>query len=519
MTSRHLGIDQILTPRQMGSYERFAMVRTGLSGMALMEMAGRQAAEVISRRYAGRADCLVVCGSGNNAGDGYVTARYLRSWGWRVICYSPLPRGELKGDAAVAANAWSACCGHREIDYPSLPAALDALSTTGVVVDALLGTGLEGPVRPHIAQLIESLNAHHGPVVSIDIPSGVCGATGRIAGVAVKADCTVTFQSSKRGHWLYPGADHRGSLEIVDIGIGGISDGPTGEGWAGGDIVMRRVQADVLRETLSKRRPNSHKGDFGHVLVVTGREGQFGAARLAADAALAVGAGTSTLGTTAARLGSLSSGLYEVMATALYEADLEPGWTERVKAYDALVVGPGLSDAPVVGRRLVESLPELRMPLVLDAQALNHLAVAPDGWPVLGPAVVTPHPGEAARLLGISAAEIQADRVGTVQRLIDLCGTHVVLKGAHTLIGLPCGDIYLCPDGNAGMATAGSGDVLAGVIGGMLAVGYEMDRAVVAGTVWHARAGDWFEAQYGAESLRARGLIDALREVERCCRS
>ena len=363
------------------------------------------------------------------------------------------------------------------------------------------------------------MNAHKGPVVSIDIPSGVCGSTGRVGGAAVMAECTVTFQYSKRGHWLHPGAQYRGLLDIVDIGIGQMNESVQTEDWADGEIVVSRVRSDFLRQTLGKRCPNSHKGDFGHVMVVAGREGQFGAGRLAADAALAVGAGTSTLGTTAARLQSLSSGLYEVMAKTLYEDDLERGWTIHLQAYDALVIGPGLSDEFVVGQRLADSLMQLEVPIVLDAQALNHLATRPYVWTNLRRAVITPHPGEAARLLGISAADVQADRVGAVQRLIELCGTHVVLKGAHTLIGLPTGRVYLCPYGNAGMATAGSGDVLAGVIGGMLAVGYGMDEAIIAGTVWHARAGDWLAAHYGPASLRARDLVDALREVERCCQS
>ncbi len=379
-----------------------------------------------------------------------------------------------------------------------------------MVVDGLLGTGLNGAVRAPMAKLIDALNQIDNHVLAIDIPSGVCGLTGGVFGQAVRADHTITFHSSKRGHWLHPGADKSGCVTVVDIGL------PSNLSPFDDGRILQLASGDELQDLFSARTPDSHKGSYGHVMVVGGVNGRAGAPQLASDAALASGAGLVTLGTSADVVSYLARDAYEVMVTSLYDEAFGGTWWDEINGYDAAVIGPGLRTDEGVGKRLVSGLQHLTIPVVIDADGLNHLARYADTISFCYPCVLTPHPGEAARLLKKTTADVQKDRVASIQALRALTGAIIVLKGANTLVADNDGRIHVCPVGNAGMATAGSGDVLAGMIAGLLAQGYSPSKAALAGTLWHGLSGDRLSEKFGQKTLRARDIIEGLREIEAC---
>ncbi|MBI5442094.1 MAG: NAD(P)H-hydrate dehydratase, partial [Deltaproteobacteria bacterium] len=377
-------------------------------------------------------------------------------------------------------------------------------------VDAVLGTGLSEVVRGLPARAIAWMNGGAAPVVSVDLPSGVSSDTGRICGAAVEAELTVTFGYPKRGHYLFPGAALAGGLEGVDIGIPPTLAAALAPGLC---LVERADCSGLLTRPL-----DSHKGTFGHVLVLGGSTGKEGAAGLAATAALRAGAGLVTLASPAGLRPSLAARLpLELMTVALtagegdelsWGEELWPAAAEAAGRSQALVVGPGMgADEGTLGflRRLLASE---TVPLVLDADALNALAARPELWPAgRGEAVLTPHPGEAARMLGVGTRWVQEDRVGAATSLAERFGCAVVLKGAHTLVAAPGTPAYLIPAGNPGMATAGSGDVLSGVVGALLARGLAALEAARLGSYVHALAGDLAGTELGWEGMVAGDLL------------
>jgi NAD(P)H-hydrate epimerase len=455
----------------------------------------------------------IVCGRGNNGGDGLVAARHLADWGRRVEVVLTAPPESMSGDAALQLAAV------RALDLPIHPATdeaafeyLPAPGSFAVVVDALLGTGLKGEVRGLAVEAIAWMNGQGVPVLAVDTPSGLCGDTGRVLGAAVRATRTVTLAASKLGHWLHPGPDHVGELVVADIGIP--------EASLAGRGPERRVLDDAdLAPVCAPRPENAHKGTFGHVYVLAGSVGRTGAARMVADAAMRAGAGLVTIGTTPEALTQIGAQVYEVM-TEVGFGDVEQ-LAARLASRDALVVGPGMPVDAAHRALLLDLLPRLDVPAVIDADALNHASSAPEVLRRGGPKVLTPHPGEAARLLGATTQDVQADRAGAATRLARLTGAVVVLKGAHTLVARPDGGLALCPDGNPGMASAGMGDVLAGIIGALLARGLSPEAAAAAGVLWHARAGDVAAERGTPTTLIARDVIAALAEAEKrtCCRA
>ncbi|MBE0618201.1 MAG: NAD(P)H-hydrate dehydratase [Proteobacteria bacterium] len=376
-----------------------------------------------------------------------------------------------------------------------------------LAVDAVLGTGLAEDVRGLAAEAIAWLNAAPCPVVSVDVPSGVSSDTGRVCGVAVRADLTVTFAWPKRGNYLYPGAALAGRLEVAEIGIP--------------PPALERVSPGLwcLEETdfagsLARAR-DAHKGSLGHVLVLGGSPGKTGAPGLAAWAALRSGAG---LATVAAPPGALDKGRLplEIMTEVLlpggdWHADLWPSANEVAGRATAVVAGPGMGTGEGAAGFLARLLGEEGAPAVLDADALNLIAREPAVWGGRRrAAVLTPHPGEAGRLLGIPAAAVQADRVAALAELCGHYGCPVVLKGAGTLVGAPDAPAHLVPVGNPGMATAGTGDVLAGVLGAFVARGLEIGLACRLAAYAHGLAGDLAAAESGEDGLVASDLLAAL---------
>ena len=468
------------------------LIAAGTPGFELMQRAARAAWRALRRRWPDAGEITVLAGRGNNAGDGYLIALLAQRAGWRV---QVLAVGEqtrlLSGDAArafaeacaagVAVRPWSECA-----------------PLAGVLVDALLGTGLSGEVREPYAQAIRQINASGRPVLAVDIPSGLCADTGRALGVAVRADLTVTFIGLKLGLFCLDGPDYRGDLAFADL--------------AGDPALLalippaaRRLAGETL-PGLAPRQRNGHKGLFGHVLVVGGDSGFGGAALLAAESCLRGGAGLVSLATRAEHVPALLVRRPEVMARGVRSAN---EIQDLAAAADVLVLGPG-SGQGAWARSLLAGLGALDKPQVWDADALNLLAAGQLSAPT-GHWLVTPHPGEAARLLGCATAAVQADRPAAALQLARRLNALVLLKGQGSLVATPGGELYLCDRGHPAMAGAGLGDVLAGLLGALLAQGLSLEEAARLGVWLHACAGERLGRD--GRGLAAAELIGVIREL------
>lgn len=500
---------QVLSAAQMREADRHTIEVVGVPARSLMEVAGAAVATAVFARIGPADRICVMCGSGNNGGDGHVAARRLNAWGAnvQVVHVGQLSRMSPAAKSCFEATAASGLTIHPVDDLQDF-VELPAPGHYTVIVDALLGIGLSGPLRAVQHEAVAWMNGHGAALIAVDIPSGLCADTGRALGAATWAEQTVTFGFSQPGHWLYPGPDHCGALLIADIGIDA----------AGASSSCRLLDAGDLVPALAPLQPNTHKGQQGRVVVVGGMPGRVGAVKLCGRAALAVGAGLVSLATDGAAFEQLSTGLVEMMAEVALTAESSVAeaaqvLASRLNTASAVVLGPGMVPSSRWAEFLLELLPRLTVPTVLDADALNHLAGRLETVQICAPLVLTPHPGEAGRLLNCDAAFIQNDRFAAVAGLVSATGGVVALKGAHTLVGTPDGAVGICTDGHAAMATAGTGDVLAGMIGGLLAQGLTPGDATRAAVVWHARAGVRAAALKGRGML-ASDLLTALSEVE-----
>lgn len=504
-------MQRALTAAQMREAEQSAEAKHGMPSGLLMENAGRGLAEV-ARSVAGEGGRFaVLCGPGNNGGDGFVAARFLRESGARVAV-------ALVGDAAKltpeARRNVTALLG-----YGVTVVAVDALPELGrgdVVVDALFGTGLSrapaGPFAEAIARIARWREAG-AKVVAADVPSGLQSDTGEAFEPCVVADVTVSFGFLKRGQVLEPGASLCGELRRVDIGMGDAA----ARDITGPELLL--VEESDARGVLPVRRQDSHKGTYGHVLVVAGSRGKSGAAAMVARSALRSGAGLVTVATRGDVLDVVLGYAPEVMGIPLdASGPLGPADLEAVVAAaekkDALVIGPGIPRGPETTAFLGELLARIDCPAVLDADALN--AVSED-LSVLrrakAPLLLTPHPGEMSRLSGKSTKEVQAHRVMLAREFAMAHGVTLVLKGARTLIAHSDGSVYVNPTGNPGMATGGSGDVLSGVCGALLAQGLRLPEAAWTAVYAHGLAGDLAARKRGMMGLVATDIIKGLCDV------
>ncbi len=505
---------KLLTAAQMRELDRKAIEDVGIPGVVLMENAGRAAAELLHRHYANLfpGPLLILAGKGNNGGDGYVMARHLINWGWQVRTLVLAPAEAIGGDAAVNLAALRQMQGMISFapDEAHLVEALAAEGDVRLLVDALFGTGLSSEVRGHYARAIDWINDSKLPVLAVDIPSGIDATSGQLLGKAVRSDMTVSFACLKLGQVLYPGFEFCGRLETVDIGM------PSALLAAADDVVL--VDTVVAASLLPVRPATGHKGTFGHLLVVAGSAGKTGAAALTAEGGMRIGSGLVTLACPASTQEVLAIKLTEVMTTALAEVDgvlslqaLDPVrllWSDK----NALAIGPGIGQAEetcALVRRLIHECP---LPMVIDADGLNALGPRPEFLRQSSQlkAVLTPHPGEMARLTGTSVAEVEADRVGVARRFAVDYGVTLVLKGAKTVIAFPDGRVRINSSGNPGMASGGMGDALTGIIGGLLAQGLAPNEAAVLGVYLHGLAADRLVDRFGTAGLMA---TDLLREV------
>ena len=463
----------------------------GVPGYVLMCRAGDAAVEAALGRFPDARRWQIICGAGNNAGDGYVVARLAASHGIAVSVLSLVDPATLQGDAATAYGDFAAEGG---IVLP-WSGELDAEAT--LLVDGMLGSGLEREVGGEFARAVAALNAHAAPILALDIPTGIHGDTGAVLGSAVRADLTVTFVGLKRGLFLGEAPDYCGELCFADLEIPDACR-------EGIEPALQRIDAALLQATLGRRSRTGHKGDYGHVLVIGGGEGMPGAVRLAGEAALRAGAGLVSIATHPSHAAQLVASRPELMPHAIAGADDLGPLLDRA---DVIAFGPGLGQSEWA-RELYAVVSELQTPAVWDADALNLLAERPQRLPQR---IITPHPGEAARLLGLTTAEVQADRPAALAALQAKYGGIAVLKGSGTLVAaepVP----RICTAGNPGMGSAGMGDVLTGIIAGLAGQGVELATAAAVGVEVHARAGDR-AARSGERGLLASDLLAELRTV------
>ena len=486
---------KIATAAEMREIDKTAMEWFGQPGVSLMENAGRAVADKVTELLGEPRGKIVfiVCGGGNNGGDGYVAARWLHNRGARVKLFLAVDRARIRGDALVhletALRMGIECFDHTE--PRGLEKARIAVAFADLVVDALLGTGFQGELYPNYAESIDLINGSGKTVLAVDIPSGVDADTGRVKQKAVKANCTVTFGLPKPGLLLYPGAGCVGEMVVAEIGL-------PQELLTAATIRQTLVNSDYIAGRLPKRDPDSHKGTFGHVLMLAGSRGFSGAAFLAAQGALRAGAGLVTLAVPAGIGPVIEMKTTEAMTLELPETPsggLGSDALRLVQDFSArcasVLIGPGLGRHPETSELVCEWVETLDCPLVLDADGL--IAVSKK-MKVLErndhPTILTPHPGEMARLTGLTVSQIQTDRLGIVRKMAAEWRCIVVLKGARTIIGLPGGELFVNVSGNPAMATGGTGDVLAGMIAALIGQGLPAEQATVLAVYLHGRAGD-----------------------------
>jgi len=500
----------ILAAAQARAFDAFVAERCGVPSVLLMENAGLGAATILDQRLrarpGARARGACVCGAGNNGGDGFVVARQLLRLGYPVRVIWCGRTSSLTADARVNFDAWAGLDGDVvELGEAPTPAELAALwSGSDVIVDALFGTGLSRALEGRHRAIVESINAAEGKeVVALDIPSGLNADTGAVMGVAVRAQLTITFGHPKTGLLTSLAPDLVGELRVADLGV------PQRLGPALSPRA-RWLEASDLAGWVSARPRSTHKGRAGRVLVIGGSPGKTGAAVLSASAALRSGAGLVTIAAFAEATASLDARVIEVMTRPIETASLEASLDAALEGVDAVVLGPGLG-LDERARRVVDHVVLGHPgPKLLDADALTHFAGrAHELARAAGPCLLTPHPAELGRLLGSSAAEVEADRFGALDRGLALTRQALLLKGPHTLIGEPGSAPWVVSEGHPVLAVGGSGDVLAGVAGALLA-GLAPARAGALGAFVHGRAARlWVEAHGGADrGLFARELAD-----------
>ncbi|HAD81518.1 MAG: hypothetical protein A2509_10520 [Candidatus Edwardsbacteria bacterium RIFOXYD12_FULL_50_11] len=505
----------VVTPQQMREIDARAIRKYKISGQTLMENAGRaladQAQAMLGAGKPGdRRRIAVICGKGNNGGDGFAAARMLAEKDFRTTVFLLGRIGAVKGEALSQAKKLNkGGLKIREMVSAAGPASLKKeLAGSHLVVDAIFGTGFKGPVDKNVAAVIEAVNASGRPVLAADIPSGVDGETGQAAGPAIRARVTVTMGLIKTGLLFHPGKTLAGKVIVADIGF-------PEKCLAEQKPNIRLARGPAIKGWMPAREPDAHKGSCGTVLVLAGSAGMTGAASLASTSAMRSGAGLVCLGIPESLNDIMEAKLTEVITKPLPETrnrTLSLAAGERIIKLagqaDSMVIGPGLSGHPETAELVRTAVKSIKIPAVLDADGLNALAARPE---LLGSAanlVLTPHYGELSRLLKTDISPIKRQPLKYALEAARRFNQTVVLKGAPTVTARPEGRAWINSTGNSGMATAGSGDVLAGLIGGLLAQGLSAERAAVLGVYLHGLAGDLAAADKTEYCLLAGDIID-----------
>lgn len=505
----------VVTAKEMRELDRLTIRKYAISSLTLMERAGESVTSALLERFgkAAKGGVLVVAGKGNNGGDGLVVARHLKKKGIPCEVVLLARKEELSPDAAENLRAYLKAKGKLfEATSDSLKVLGERLKGKRLLVDAILGTGLKEEVRGLFAEAITMMNSSGLPIVAVDHPSGLDTDRGGVLGTAVEAEMTVTFGFPKLGQVIYPGIYHVGELVVAEIGIDPRA------------VEEVRPQAELLekeemRWLVPSREPDSHKGTYGHLLVVAGSRGKTGAAILACRAAMRVGSGLVTLAASRSLNDIFAGSLVEVMTEPLKdnseEEEIEPlgdhDWRRLLDKKNALLFGPGIGLKDSGRSALRWLLKNLDLPWVIDADGLNILAGE------LGrlrfaktPPVLTPHPGEMARLAGADSAATNRDRIGVARAFARDHRCYVVLKGARTVIAAFDGRVFINPTGNPGMASGGMGDVLSGILAGLLTQGLEIEDALKLGVYLHGFVGDRVAGEKGEMGLIASDIIEGL---------
>ncbi len=508
---------KVVDARTMRSMDRRAMEEYGISSLVLMENAGRGVAEIAMREFSGHGvRYAVVAGKGNNGGDGFVAARHLANSGLRVKVFLLGDPSDVGGGAGTNLEIWRKMGG--EVDVLRTESDVDrariALSHSGVIIDAVFGTGLSSAVMGYHKRMVDLVNFVKVPVLSVDVPSGLDATTGRAPGSCVEAKITATMAIPKIGLLVYPGASYAGRVKVVDIGMPRTLVEDEKIPWNG-------VDSQTIRGMIRPRCPDSHKGSFGHLLVLGGSDGKTGAVYMAAMGGLRSGVGLVTIGVPESLNPILEVKTTEAMTYPLPEAEdhtLDDSSLEKIISLaggkSAIVIGPGLSTSEGITHLLSDLIRSAGSPMVIDADGLNAVAGTGD---LLGgaavPLVLTPHPGEMARLAGIGTEEVQMNRIEIARGFARENNVIVVLKGARTVTASPAGEVFINLSGNPGMATAGTGDVLSGLIGGLIAQGYDPLKAAVAGVYIHGLAGDRVAEEGGMAGMVATDILGMVPNV------
>ncbi|MBX3708194.1 MAG: NAD(P)H-hydrate dehydratase [Gammaproteobacteria bacterium] len=481
----------IYQAQQIREFERLALERFNLTGQVLMQRAGEAAFVFLRQRWPQAQKIAVFCGGGNNGGDGYVLASHAKQQGIEVVIWQVGSQDHMQEEARKALEI----CRQLKIQISYFDEKIN-LQSVDVIVDAICGIGARSDLREDILVVIEKIHAAHVPVLSMDIPTGIDADTGKILGKAVQATATMTFIGLKLGLLTGSGIAHTGELICHDLQL-------PAELFLSVEPIAEKICLNAYAAYLKPRLRDWHKGLSGHVVIIGGELGYSGAPRMAAEAALRVGAGLVSVATRPENALMMNITRPEIMCHGVSTAKELDSLLEKA---DVVVLGPGMGQS-VWGKMLWEYTCQQSIPLVIDADGLNLLSQSNkfnENW------VLTPHPGEAGRLIGITPDEIQQDRLAAARAINKRYGGICVLKGAGSIVIVPHSVPAICAEGNPGMASAGMGDVLSGVIGGLMAQGISMDEASTLGVCMHAMAGD-LAAKDGERGMIATDLMPYLR--------
>lgn len=505
----------LVTAREMREMDRLTIESFGLPGRLLMETAGRGAVDFFLETFQ---DCSgkrvgVMAGRGNNGGDGFVMARHLAESGMRVTVFLLAKKTDVKGDAAANLELL-APLGIPVVELPdseTFRRYAAELRHQGIWIDAILGTGLNAEVTTYFKEVITFINESAKPVFCVDIPSGLDADTGRPLGICIRGTATATFGFPKIGHLSHPGISHTGRLKVVDIGIPNIISQQVGPR-------QHLITPIIAKQGLVERSPDAHKGRTGHLLVVGGSSGKTGAVAMTAVSALRTGAGLVSVGVAKTLSPVIEALSMEAMTCPLADEGLgllgTAAWKELVEQLPdkkCVAIGPGIGTAQSTKILLARLLPKIAVPMVLDADALNCLSHQPELLKTLtAPVVLTPHPGEMARLARTDTRAIQQDRMTCARKFAETFNCHVVLKGAGTVVAHPDGSAYINPTGNAGMSSGGMGDVLTGLIAGFITQGASVETACRTGVYLHGAAADTLAEEKGPIGFLAGEVMHAI---------
>ena len=514
---------KVVTAEEMRKIDKKTIEECGILGVVLMERAGFAVASKIKEIF-GRKRVIIVSGSGNNGRDGLVVARNLHNEGWDVKVFLTSRPEDLKGDALLQYKAAVKLgVGIKQINeflihYSSV------LTRHSVIVDAILGTGLSKNIAGKLSEVISLINKSNIPIISVDIPSGISSDNGQVMGAAVRADYTVTFGLPKRGHFLYPGAEYTGKLFVEDIGF-------PEELLKTEKLNIELLMKDYISALIPERKKYSHKGNYGHVLIVAGSRGKTGAALMAAKACLRCGTGLVTIGVPESLANIFQSRVTEEMTLILPDkgdGTLSVRASNKIldflnKTADLLAIGPGIGVSAETEKLMRTLIKNSETPIVIDADGINSIKGEKEVFSkIKAPLILTPHPGEMARLLqdsGLGIKDIEKDRINTATSFAKETGTYLVLKGVPTIIAMPDGRAFINSTGNPGMATAGTGDVLTGMISGFLNQTPNPIHACITGVYMHGLAGDMAASEKGQYSLIATDIIDKIPDAFRSFKS